>query len=408
MQRLKVLLSAYACEPGKGSEPGAGWNMAREMASYHEVWVLTRSNNRSLIEAEMARNPVPGLHFVYYDLPRWASWWKRGKRGLQLYYYLWQLGAYRVARRLHREVGIDLAQHATFGVYWRPSLLALLPVPFIWGPVGGGESAPDTFRNDFGLRGRIYETTRDFARWLGEHDPLVRVTARRSVRTLGTTEETANRLHKLGAKDVRLLTQTGLGAEYIQSLRQYKTHGKEPLRFVSIGRLLGWKGFHLGLRAFAQADLPEAEYWIVGDGPERRCLQALAEELGITRRVKFWGRLSRDETLSKLSECHVLVHPSLHESGGVVCLEAMALGCPVICLNLGGPAMQVTEETGFKIPAIEPEQTVSDLATAMHVLSKDHYLLTRMGEAGQRRLTEHFDWRKKGARIAELYREVGP
>jgi glycosyltransferase involved in cell wall biosynthesis len=404
---MKILLSAYSCAPERGSEPGAGWNMAREAANYHEVWVLTRSKNRPLIEAELARNPIPGLHFVYFDLPRWARWWKRGQRGLTLYYYLWQLGTYQVARRLHRKVGIDLAHHVTFGVHWRPGLLALLPVPFIWGPVGGGESAPSAFWRGFDLRGKVYETKRELARWLGEHDPFVRITARRSVRALATTEETITRLRKLDVKDVRVLPQVGLGQEDIDRLRRQEVlHELNPVRFVSIGRLLHWKGFDLGLRAFAQARLSDAEYWVIGDGPELKRLQVLAEKLGIAHRAKFWGLLSRSETLQKLGACHVLVHPSLHESGGAVCLEAMASRHPVICLDLGGPAVQVTEKTGFKIPAVDPEQAVSGLAVAMQRLGKDHELRTYMGEAARRRVAEHFNWNEKGAQIAELYREA--
>ena len=69
MRRLKVLMSAYACEPGRGSEPGVGWVVASEMARYHDVWVITRPNHRPFIEAELARNPQPDLHFVYWDLP---------------------------------------------------------------------------------------------------------------------------------------------------------------------------------------------------------------------------------------------------------------------------------------------------------------------------------------------------
>jgi len=88
---LKVLISAYACEPGKGSEPGVGWNLARHLAAHYEVWVLTRANNCPVIEVELAQSPVPGLHFVYHDLPPWARFWRRGQRGVQLYYYLWQL-----------------------------------------------------------------------------------------------------------------------------------------------------------------------------------------------------------------------------------------------------------------------------------------------------------------------------
>ena len=60
MKRLKVLISAYACESGKGSESGVGWNMVSEMAKYHDIWVMTRANNRPVIEAEQAKNPVLG------------------------------------------------------------------------------------------------------------------------------------------------------------------------------------------------------------------------------------------------------------------------------------------------------------------------------------------------------------
>ena len=145
MNQLKVLLSAYACEPGKGSEPGVGWNFALQMAKDHEVWVLTRANNRSAIELGLCQISSRKLHFIYYDLPRWARWWKRGSRGIQLYYYLWQIGIYFVARKLHAHIQFDLAHHVTFGKYWSPSLISLLPIPFVWGPVGGGESAPKAF-----------------------------------------------------------------------------------------------------------------------------------------------------------------------------------------------------------------------------------------------------------------------
>lgn len=174
-----------------------------------------------------------------------------------------------------------------------------------------------------------------------------------------------------------------------------------------MGRLLHWKGFHLGLRAFARANLPDAEYWLLGNGPERERLAAITEELGITSQVKFWGRLPREETLSKLRQCHVLVHPSLHDSGGWVCMEAMATGRPIICLDLGGPATQVTKETGFKIPAHYPEQAVQGLAEAMICLAKDPELRVRMGQAGQKLVGESHSWEAKGQSLAQLYEKIG-
>ena len=190
VKRLKVLVSAYACEPEKGSEPGVGWNCARQIARFHEVWLITRASNRSVIEAGLAAAPLPGAHFVYFDLPRWMRFWKRGRRGVLLYYYLWQIGAYFVVKKLHRNIGFDLAHHVTFVKYWAPSFLALLGVPFIWGPVGGGESTPRGFQRSFSPRGKVHELMRDLARRLGELDPFVRWTARRATIALATTPET--------------------------------------------------------------------------------------------------------------------------------------------------------------------------------------------------------------------------
>lgn len=406
---MKVLLSAFACIPGRGSEPGLGWNISRELAKHHEVWLLTQGKHRPAIERELARNPVPNLHLAYYELPYLVRRWDHEPGGgwsKQVYYHLWQVGSYRAALALHRRVGFDLARHVTFAVYWKPSLLAALPVPFVWGPVGGGESTPRGFDRDFGLRARAYEATRDLGRWLGEHDPLVRLAARGSALVLASTEETAARLRKLGSRDVRVLSQVGIGEAELGPTRRERTPVEGRTRFVSVGRLLHWKGFHLGLRAFARAGLPDAEYWVVGDGREAERLRKLAASLGVSEQVAFLGRLPRAETLETLRRCDVLVHPSLHESGGMVCLEAMAHGLPVLCLDVGGPAVQVTAETGLKVRAGKPEQAVGDLAAAMRRLSGQPELLVRMGKASRRRAAEEFTWEKRGARIAHLHREV--
>ena len=404
---MKVLLSAYSCEPGKGSEPGIGWNVAREIAKYHEVWILTRPDESgSAIEAELIRNPMPNLHFVYFTLPIWANGWRWGQGAIQLHYYLWQIQAYFVARRLHNKIGFDLVHHATFGKYSSPSFLSLLPVPFIWGPVGGGETAPMAFWRDFNLRGKVYETLRDLARRLGELDPFVHLTAQRSALALATTEETAERLHRLGVKDVQIFSNAGLPKQEITHLAQYALPDSNLVRFISIGRLLHWKGFHLGLKAFALAEIEKSEYWLVGDGPELKRLKALTTKLRIVDKVRFWGALPRDETLNKLGECHILIHPSLHDSGGWVCSEMMAASRSVICLNLGGPAVQVTEETGFKIPAHTPEQAVRDLAEAMIRLAQDPELRVSMGQAGRRQVSEVFDWEVKGYSLAQLYEKI--
>jgi glycosyltransferase involved in cell wall biosynthesis len=404
---MKILMSAYSCEPGKGSERSVGWNVVRAVAKYHQVWVLTRPDEgKEAIEAELAENPSPNLHFVYFTLPIWGDGWKWKFGAMQLHYYLWQIQAYFVARRLHRQIGFDVLHHVTFVKYSRPSFLALLPIPFVWGSVGGGEFAPRSFWQDFSLRNKIYEIARMLACWVFEFDPFTSLTARRSVLAKATTQHTAARIRKMGAKNVQVEPAIGLTKEEISLLAKDSRGSDLPVRFISIGRLLHWKGFHLGLRAFAQANLPDAEYWIVGDGPERKRLECLAQKLSIAHQVKFWSNLPREETLAKLGECTALVHPSLHDSGAFVCLEAMAAGLPVVCLDLGGPAIQVTEQTGFKVPAHTPEQAVQDLCEAIARLAKDSQLCLAMGEAGRTRVNQIFNWEVKASHLAQQYEEI--
>lgn len=405
---LRVLLSAYACEPEKGSEPAVGWNWLLQIARFHEVRVITRANNRDSIETALAKEPIPNSHFVYFDLPRWARFWKKGERGHRLYYYLWQIGAYFVARRLNAQVGFDLMQHVTFGQYWPPSFIGLLDVPFIWGPVGGGDSAPRSFRSDISCRGRLYEMFRDLRGRLALVDPVMRLLVSRYRVAIAATEQTATRLRMLGAKRVVLLPSLGT-MEAMKYVGTFPTRSSNSFRIISIGRLVHWKGFHLGLRAFArfQARYPESEYWIIGEGPEGRLLRALARKLEIETKVVFWRTFpTLHDVYKKLAECDVLVHPALHETFGTVCFEAMMLGRPVICLDLGGPAMQVTEETGIKVPASFPEQAVQELATALARLADDPALRVRMGHSAQQRVDEYLNWDKIGDSMMEIYAKV--
>jgi glycosyltransferase involved in cell wall biosynthesis len=291
--------------------------------------------------------------------------------------------------------------------YSCPSFLSLLPIPFIWGPVGGGESAPLPFWADFNWKNKLYESLRWAWRALGELDPFAHLTAQRSAIAYATTEDTAQRLSKLGAANVQRLSESGMSQFEIEQLSQCPPPTGSPVRFINIARLLHWKGIYLGLRAFASANLPNAEYWILGEGPELARLQSLALDLGIGDRVKFWGLLPREEVLVKLGQCSALVHPSLHDSGGWVPLEAMASGRPIICLDLGGPSELVTPEIGIKVPAHSPEQAVSDLGKAMVKLAEDSNLCVQMGQAGQQKVKEFYSWEAKGKLLAHIYKELG-
>jgi len=405
---VRVIASAYACEPEKGSEPGVGWNWARQIARFHEVWVITRKNNRAAIEAALAKEAVSNVHWVYFDLPRWASFWKKNRRGVHLYYYLWQIGAYVRVRKLHREFCFHLAHHLTFVNYWMPSFMSLLPIPFIWGPVGGGESAPRCFWGAFSRRGAVYELLRHCARRIGELDPFVKLSARRAACVLTTTWETKARVERLGVRHSSLMSQVGLTEKELQQLGCMPARNQPVFRVFSVGTLLHLKGFDLALMAFARlhATHPRSEFWLLGEGPERARLQSMTNKLGLGNAVRFFGAVPHAKVLQLFEEADVLLHPALHDSGGYASVEAMAAGRPVICLDLGGPALQVSESNGVKVPAVSPEQVVQDMAAALCRLAEDRVLLARLGEAARQHVQQQFSWEKKGQALNDLYDRI--
>ena len=115
--RRKVLLSAYACGPGRGSEPGLGWNALVAIARDHDVWVLTCLENWDAIQNARATLPA-SVQFVFVDWPKWLWFMKRTKISFEVQHYFWQIRAYFKARALHKQVQFDLTHHVTVARYW--------------------------------------------------------------------------------------------------------------------------------------------------------------------------------------------------------------------------------------------------------------------------------------------------
>ena len=401
---MRVLISACACEPGTGSESAVGWHWVRQVSRFHEVWVITWAGNRDAIEKSLATEALPNVRWVYFDLPGWARLSRNG-RNLHVRYYLWQLGVYFVARRLHRNIKFDLVHHLTLGSFWFPSFLALLPVPFVWGPVGAGLAAPRIFWKEFSLRGKVNEWLRAAALPLVRLDPIRSRTEDKACAILAVSPLTASEVRFRNQHKVSLFTQVGLDASEFDGPDDSKPDGSGPFTLLSVGRLLHWKGFALAIKAFAilHEVFPDSQYWIVGDGPERTKLAELSISLGLAESVHFVSRLSRRDYLARLRSSDVFVYPSLHEPGAFVIVEAMAAGKPVVCLDFGEPALEVTDGTGIKVPITSPEQVVSELAAAMTRLARDPDLRVWLGTAARRRVQEEFDWDKKGVFMTKLY-----
>ncbi|HVP53505.1 MAG TPA: glycosyltransferase family 4 protein [Candidatus Eisenbacteria bacterium] len=399
----RILLSAYACEPGKGSEPEVGWLWATELeAAGHDVWVLTRDANRQAIETEACVRHRQGLHFVYYDLPRWPRKWKRGNRGVHWYYALWQWGAYRVARRLAKTVRFDCVQHVTFVGVRAPSFMGGLGLPFFLGPVSGGESVPCGLRAGMSWRAKLRESVRDVANWLVHADPVMRAGYRRAKRILVATPESRRLIPRPYLEKCAVQLGVGLSREYLARTRQKRSSPGDTLRLLYAGRLLEWKGVDLALHAVKK--LRErgvaAHFTVVGDGPAQAELQCLASQLGVDGAVRWLAWTPHDQLHEHYYAHDALLFPSLRDSGGMVVLEALAHGLPVVCTDRGGPGVIVNDRCGRVVQTSgrNREDLADALADALHQLSRDQ-VLTKSLSAGARTRAWEFDFRNVVERV---------
>ena len=405
---MKILLSAYSCGPGRGSEPGVGWYAALALSSYAEVHVLTTHEFKADIERLMEKGVLPTtMHFHFFDIIL-GTWVWRNPTGfrVRLHYWLWQQCATRYVKKLHEREKFDSAQHVTFVRYWSRSCLADAGIPYIFGPVGGAEYVPRSLLPGFSAKGRLFELLRNGIRAFSEQLPAVRRTIRNARFVLATTDLSARRIKRIRGIQEGVLTcgESALTEQERRALGcQHVKHA--GVVFCGLGRLVPLKRYDLAVKAFARANIPGSRLRLIGGGEEEATLHRLAESLDVGNRVEITGFISRTKALRELASCDVLLHPSTHDSGGWACVEGLAAGLPVICLDWGGPGAQVTAETGFRIPVDDEEAVVKGMADAMRQLSAPS-IRTRMSARCKETVKTRFSWTAKAERFVELHRSI--
>jgi glycosyltransferase involved in cell wall biosynthesis len=384
-----------------------GWNLVKRVGRAHRLWVLTAAQNRNAVEAARRKEPLPDVQFVYLDLPGWLHALMRHQVGIQFYAYLWQWKAYFVARGLHRHVRFDLFHHLTYENDWMASIIgALLPVPCVRGPGGGAHRIPKPFLKGFRLGSRLAEIRRSFGQWVFRHDPFFALSQRRARVILACNREAVEGVPARWRHKVELLSVNGISAHELTAPQQQVR--SEKFAVLSAGRLVPLKGFDLALRAFAifAERRPEADFTIVGKGPELNRLESLIHELGIEKQAHIESWMPREHLLARMRSCDVFLFASLRDGGGLVVVEAMASGKPVVCFDLGGPGVHINEECGFKVPARDPGQAVRDMAVALEKLASGRNLCAQLGRAALERARQVYDWDHVTERIIEAYEQA--
>jgi glycosyltransferase involved in cell wall biosynthesis len=145
---------------------------------------------------------------------------------------------------------------------------------------------------------------------------------------------------------------------------------------------------------------------LVGDGPERENLQKVIDRDGLASGVKLAGWVEHSQLPARLAEADILTFPSIHEFGGAVVLEAMAVGVVPVVVNYGGPGDLVTEKTGFTIPLGNRAGMVLSLRSILADLASHPEKIEAKSAAARQRAPEQFSWESKARQVRQVYEWV--
>lgn len=404
---MKLFVSAYACEPDLGSEIGVGWHWVLEMSKHFELWVLTRESNRHSIEPWIDAHPeYKGVHFLYYDMPKWARWWKKGLRGVRIYYNLWMWRTNSIVEKTMRENDISVYHLLTYGNALWPASRFGQRQRFVWGPTGGVDTIPKDYTRLYGWKWRAIEAVR---RSVVAMLPLNRGFQRRCAdadlilcKSYSMREAIAERYRDKAI----LMTDVAVEASHPTEYKRKRKVDDTAVRLLMVGRLDAWRGFDLAVEAMAVAvkQKPCLRLDILGKGSDRERIEKLVQRHGLEEHVTLHGNVPMATYYQMMADSDVVLNPALKEGAVTTAFDAMAFGRPLIAIDTGGYTRYFCDDYAVLIARGDRQRVIDDLAAAMVRLS-DSDIRTTMGKKAQE-AAKNYTWEKKGEEICKAIMSV--
>ena len=345
---MKILYIAYSCNPYAGSEDKIGWNIPYAASQNHEVWVITKEEQREPVERFLTQTPVSNLHFFYTDIP---AIYKKMYKGA---FYsgrlnVWNKRAFPLAKSLCEENNIQVIhqinpiEFRSIGQYKK-----IKNVKFICGPLGGGEYIPKGLRS-YAKGHMVVERIRVIMNLIAKWKLALNGRLKKCDTVMYANHETKNYLKRVAGKNVdgKVVTEIGVSPEDL--IKRSERQQKDKIVFLSAGRLVYRKGYDFLLDALEQLpDNAKYELRIVGGGQDYEPLsQRIAASQKLKRHVVLTGKIPFTEMQKEYLAADVFVMPSIRETGGAVISEAFSYGLPVITSKHFGGAVIVNEQTGW-------------------------------------------------------------
>jgi len=371
---MKILISSIACQPGLGSEAKVGWDAILAIAGTHECHVITHSVSKDAIHAVQREGMAANVTFHFHgENYTWHSNRLIARIQSWLIYRKWQSGLLDIAIRLHRKHHYNIVHHLTYATWRVPSPLWQLPIPFVWGPIGGAAKMPLQFYQILSPSAVAFEVARNISTWISSRSKAFLECVQESTVVIAANQETITFLRQFRkTAPIHKLPVAFFSDEQVHTLRKGRRVAAslpgQPLRIFAGGNLIGSKGLALALKALALAQKKgiSCHYTIAGGGPEVARLQRLTQSLGLTASVLFHSGYSGQSYIEKLQTSDVYLMPSFRETTPVTLLESILAGCfPIIVNQSAAGEILSALGGGIAVEALNVPETIFNLATAL-------------------------------------------
>ncbi|OYP63673.1 glycosyltransferase family 4 protein [Prevotella sp. P3-122] len=409
---MKILINAYACSPGMGSEQGMAWNWVSNLARFCELYIITEGEFRDKIEEvvptlEQGKN----MHFYYNpvseDIRKMC--WNQGDWRFYKYYREWQWKTYLLAKDICKVEKIDVLHQLNMIGFREPGYLWKLSqengVPFVWGPIGGLKQFPTAYLQGAGLKMKVFNRLKNFLNiWQLKHDKRVGKAFKTAKVLVSSIPDSYRAIKKYKGFESVVIPETGCFLSDNVSMDRFDD---QEFHVMWVGKFDFRKQLPLALRAIAIASNPNIVLDIFGGGSDEQIASAkkLADSIGIKEKVVWHGNQPNDVVNTAMRNAQLFFFTSVSEDTSTVVLEAISNHVPVVCFDACGMAAVIDSNVGRKIPLSNPAQSANDFARILNELEHDRGLLKQLSANCRQRQIE-LSWEEKAKTMMEWYEKI--